>query len=62
MNKWEQGIMMRIVLLIVIISFALPVFAQGTIDNGKYTPTKEEIEANERIAEGCEIPLLSDFD
>ena len=50
--------MMRIVLLTVIISFALPVFAQGTIDKSKYIPTKEEIEANERIAESLRNPTF----
>lgn len=55
--------MMRIVLLAMTISFALPVFAQGTIDkHGRHIPIQEEIEANKRMAESLRSPLLSDFD
>jgi len=51
--------MMRIVLLAITISFALPVFAQGTIDkHGRYIPTQEEIEANKRMAEGLRSPTF----
>src|SRR5687767_305166 len=55
--------MMKIVSLAITISFALPVFAQSTIDkHGRYIPTQEEIEANKRMLKFCEVPLLSDFD
>ena len=51
--------MMRIVLLVIAISFALPVFAQGTIDkHGRYIPTQEEVEANKRMAEGLQSPTF----
>lgn len=50
---------MRIVLLAVIVSFPLSVFAQGTIDkHGRYVPTKEEIEANQRMAETLRNPAF----
>ena len=50
---------MRIVLLAITISFALPVFAQGTIDkHGRYIPTQEEIEANKRMAESLRSPTF----
>jgi hypothetical protein len=49
--------MMRMVLLAITISFALPVFAQGTIDkHGRYIPTQEEIEADKRMAESLRSP------
>jgi len=49
--------MMRTVLLAITISFALPVFAQGTIDkHGRYIPTQEEIEANKQMAESLRRP------
>jgi len=55
--------MMKFVSLAITISFALPVFAQSTIDkHGRYIPTQEEIEANKRMLKFCEVPLLSDFD
>jgi hypothetical protein len=48
---------MRTVLLAIIIGFALPVFAQGTIDkHGRYIPTQEEIETNKRMADGLRSP------
>ena len=51
--------MMRIVFLAITVSFALPVFAQGTIDNhGRYIPTQEEIEANKRMAESRRSPTF----
>ena len=51
--------MMRIILLAVMLSSALPVFAQGTIDkHGRYIPAKEEIEANERMGESLRKPTF----
>ena len=51
--------MMRIVFLAITVSFALPVFAQGTIDkHGRYIPTQEEIEANKRMAESRRSPTF----
>ena len=45
--------------LLMIISFALPVFAQGTIDkHGRYIPTQEEIEADKRMAESLRTPAF----
>ena len=49
--------MMRLVLLAITIGFALPVFAQGTIDkHGRYISTEEEIEASKRMAESLRSP------
>ena len=51
--------MMKIVSLAITFSFALPVFAQSTIDkHGRYIPTQEEIEANKRMAEVLRSPTL----
>src|SRR5690349_13948695 len=45
--------------LLMIISFSLPVFAQGTIDkHGRYIPTQEEIEASKRMAESLRSPAF----
>jgi hypothetical protein len=50
---------MRILLWMVIISFPLSVFSQGTIDkHGRYIPTQEEIEANQRMAESLRSPTF----
>lgn len=51
--------MMRIVLLAITFSVALQVYAQGTIDkHGRYIPTQEEIEANQRMAESLRSPTF----
>jgi hypothetical protein len=51
--------MMRIVLLAITFSVALQVHAQGTIDkHGRYIPTQEEIEANQRMAESLRSPTF----
>lgn len=50
---------MRIIFLAITFSFALPIFAQGTIDkHGRYIPTEEEIEANKRMGEKLRHPTL----
>lgn len=51
--------MLRIVLLAISLGFALPVYAQGTIDkHGQYIPTPEEIEANKRTAGALRNPTF----
>jgi hypothetical protein len=51
--------MMRILLLAITFSVALPVCAQGTIDkHGRYIPTSEETEANKRLAESLRSPTF----
>lgn len=51
--------MMRTVLFVLTISFALPVFAQDTIDkDGRYISSQEEIEANLRMAESLRKPTF----
>jgi hypothetical protein len=51
--------MMRVLLLTLILSCPLSVFAQGTIDkDGRLITTKEQIEANERMAESLRKPTF----
>ncbi len=51
--------MMRVLLFMLIVSVPLSVFAQDAIhQRGRYVPTKEEVEANERLSEILRNPTF----